>query len=135
MNPKGAHPIDVMVGTKVRHFRTLRGMSQEKLGEVVGVTFQQVQKYEKGSNRISASRLVQIAQALQIDVRLFFDGIDAASPEAGEIAPMEQISRLAHQAGALMDKLPSQKVKASVVALLKAVSKHKDGPDDGEEAA
>ncbi|WP_327210350.1 helix-turn-helix transcriptional regulator [Rhizobium leguminosarum] len=134
MNPKGAHPIDVKVGTKVRHFRTLRGMSQEKLGEVVGVTFQQVQKYEKGSNRISASRLVQISHALKIDVRLFFDGIDPPV-EADADAPMEQISRLAHQAGALMDKLPNQKVKASVVALLKAVAKHKDGSDDGEEAA
>jgi transcriptional regulator with XRE-family HTH domain len=134
MNPKGAHPIDVKVGTKVRHFRTLRGMSQEKLGEVVGVTFQQVQKYEKGSNRISASRLVQISHALKIDVRLFFDGIDAPV-EADADAPMEQISRLAHQAGALMDKLPNQKVKASVVALLKAVAKHTDGSDDGEEAA
>jgi transcriptional regulator with XRE-family HTH domain len=130
MNQKGVHPIDVMVGTKVRHFRTLRGMSQEALGEIVGVTFQQVQKYEKGSNRISASRLVQIAQGLQVDVRLFFDGIDS-TPQVEALAPMEQISRLAHQMGALMDKLPNQKVKASMIALIKAVAKDNGAEDDG----
>lgn len=132
MNPKGTHPIDIMVGSKVRHFRTLRGMSQEVLGESIGVTFQQVQKYEKGTNRISASRLVQIAHALKIDVRTFFDGIDEA-PKLDEVLPVEAASRLAHQATTLIDKVQNPKVRASVVALLRAVVKQDAGEVEVEE--
>lgn len=133
MNPKGAHPIDVLVGTKVRHFRTLRGMSQETLGETVGVTFQQVQKYEKGSNRISASRLVQIANALSIDVRLFFDGVDTVKAE--DSLPVEMVSKSAHQAGALIDKMPTQRVRNSMMALMRAVAKQHGEVEDEEEPA
>lgn len=132
MNPKGTHPIDIMVGSKVRHFRTLRGMSQEVLGESIGVTFQQVQKYEKGTNRISASRLVQIAHALKIDVRKFFDGIDEA-PKLDEVLPVETASRLAHQATTLIDKVQNPKVRASVVALLRAVAKQDANEAEVEE--
>lgn len=133
MNPKGAHPIDVLVGTKVRHFRTLRGMSQETLGETVGVTFQQVQKYEKGSNRISASRLVQIANALGIDVRLFFDGVDTVKSE--DSPAIEMVSKSGHQAAALIDKMPTQRVKNSMMALMKAVAKQHEEFEDEEESA
>lgn len=131
MNPKGTHPIDIMVGSKVRHFRTLRGVSQEVLGESIGVTFQQVQKYEKGTNRISASRLVQIANALKIDVRKFFDGIDEA-PTINEVLPVEAASRLAHQATSLIDQVHSPKVRASVVALLRAVVRQDNSAEDIE---
>ena len=68
------HPVDVHVGSRVRQRRTLLGMSQEKLGDALGLTFQQVQKYEKGTNRVGASRLQQIAQILQVPVSFFFEG-------------------------------------------------------------
>lgn len=68
------NPIDVHVGSRVRLQRTLVKMSQEKLGEALGVTFQQVQKYEKGTNRIGASRMQQIAETLGVSISFFFEG-------------------------------------------------------------
>lgn len=73
VNKKIPNPIDVHVGSRVRLRRMLVGMSQEKLGEMLGLTFQQIQKYEKGANRIGASRLYQIAQILGVSVQFFFD--------------------------------------------------------------
>ena len=69
-----SHPVDVHVGGRMRQRRTLLGMSQEKLGDALGLTFQQVQKYEKGTNRIGASRLQQISHILQVPVSFFFEG-------------------------------------------------------------
>ena len=69
-----ASPVDRYVGARVRMRRMMVGLSQERLGEGLGLTFQQVQKYEKGSNRISASRLQQIARILDVPVAFFFDG-------------------------------------------------------------
>jgi len=74
MIKKIPNPVDRHVGARVRMRRMLAGVSQEKLGEALGLTFQQVQKYEKGSNRISASRLQQIAKMLDVPVAYFFDG-------------------------------------------------------------
>jgi transcriptional regulator with XRE-family HTH domain len=71
---KAPNPIDKHVGSRVRMRRMMLGMSQEKLGDALGLTFQQVQKYEKGTNRIGASRLQQIAQILQVQVSFFFEG-------------------------------------------------------------
>ncbi|MEQ8194485.1 MAG: helix-turn-helix transcriptional regulator [Rhodospirillales bacterium] len=75
----GPHPIDVLVGSRVRLRRTLMGLSQEKLGEAVGLTFQQIQKYERGSNRIGASRLHEFSQILNVPVSFFFEGGAAAA--------------------------------------------------------
>ena len=75
-----ASPIDVHVGTRVRLRRTLLGMSQEKLGEALGLTFQQIQKYERGVNRIGASRLFDLARVLDVPIGFFFDDM---SPELG----------------------------------------------------
>jgi transcriptional regulator with XRE-family HTH domain len=74
MIKKAPNPIDKHVGSRVRMRRVLIGMSQEKLGEALGLTFQQVQKYEKGTNRIGASRLQQIATILGVPVSFFFEG-------------------------------------------------------------
>jgi transcriptional regulator with XRE-family HTH domain len=86
--PKLDHPnpIDVHVGSRVRLRRTLLGMSQEKLGEAIGLTFQQVQKYERGTNRIGASRLWELSAVLEVPVQFFF----------GEMAPetLAQMSRI-----------------------------------------
>ncbi|HEY1245017.1 MAG TPA: helix-turn-helix transcriptional regulator [Hyphomicrobiaceae bacterium] len=75
-----ANPIDIHVGSRVRFRRMLLGMSQEKLGEKLGLTFQQVQKYEKGINRIGASRLFDLAQVLGVSVQFFYE--EAPVPEA-----------------------------------------------------
>ena len=74
MAKKAPNPIDKHVGSRVRMRRMMLGMSQEKLGNNLGLTFQQVQKYEKGTNRIGASRLQQISQILQVSVSFFFEG-------------------------------------------------------------
>ena len=74
MTPKAPNPVDKYVGSRVRMRRIMLGMSQEKLGEALGLTFQQVQKYEKGTNRIGASRLQQISEILQVPVSFFFEG-------------------------------------------------------------
>jgi transcriptional regulator with XRE-family HTH domain len=67
------HPVDVHVGTRIRQRRTLLGMSQTKVGDAVGLTFQQIQKYERGSNRCGSSRLYEFAKALDVPVTYFFD--------------------------------------------------------------
>ena len=75
------HPVDVHVGKRVRHRRWLIGMTQQQLAEKVGIKFQQIQKYETGANRISASRLWDIAEALDVPVSFFFEGLEeSASP-------------------------------------------------------
>ncbi len=74
MAKKAPNPIDKHVGSRVRMRRMMLNMSQEKLGDALGLTFQQVQKYEKGTNRIGASRLQQIAHILQVPVSFFFEG-------------------------------------------------------------
>lgn len=86
MLKKSPNPIDRHVGSRVRMRRMLAGISQEKLGEALGLTFQQVQKYEKGSNRISASRLQQIANLLDVPVAFFFDGAPGGSVPADGFA-------------------------------------------------
>ncbi|ASY61518.1 Transcriptional regulator [Sinorhizobium sojae CCBAU 05684] len=72
-NKKKPNPIDIHVGSRIRLRRTMLGMSQEKLGESLGITFQQIQKYEKGTNRVGASRLQNIATILNVPVSFFFE--------------------------------------------------------------
>ena len=76
MTRKEPNPVDHHVGARVRGRRILLGMSQEKLGDALGVTFQQVQKYEKGTNRIGASRLENISRVLEVPPAYFFDGVN-----------------------------------------------------------
>jgi transcriptional regulator with XRE-family HTH domain len=70
------NPIDVQVGSRVRLRRNMLGLSQEKLGESIGLTFQQVQKYERGANRIGASRLHELSRVMDVPVSFFFDDVD-----------------------------------------------------------
>jgi transcriptional regulator with XRE-family HTH domain len=81
MAKKAPNPIDKHVGSRVRMRRMMLSMSQEKLGGALGLTFQQVQKYEKGTNRIGASRLQQISQILQVPVAFFFEGAPTFHPQ------------------------------------------------------
>jgi transcriptional regulator with XRE-family HTH domain len=88
------HHVDVHVGKRVRHRRWLVGMTQQQLAERVGIKFQQIQKYETGANRISASRLWDIAEALNVPVSFFFEGL-----QTEDIAEVDE--------GAIMAKVPA----------------------------
>jgi transcriptional regulator with XRE-family HTH domain len=87
------HPVDVHVGSRVRLRRNMLGLSQEKLGEAIGLTFQQVQKYERGANRIGASRLLELSQVLGVPVAFFYDETDPVHappvPSGLEESPQE----------------------------------------------
>jgi transcriptional regulator with XRE-family HTH domain len=125
---KAPSPVDRYVGSRVRIRRVAVGLSQEKLGEALGVTFQQVQKYEKGSNRISASRMQNISQVLGVPVSYFFDGAprDENMPNAagfGEVAQAEyRIDILSTPEGVALAKaftsIDDPKVRRRVVDLV-----------------
>jgi transcriptional regulator with XRE-family HTH domain len=74
------HPVDVHVGKRIRHRRWMNGTTQQQLAENVGIKFQQIQKYETGMNRVSASRLWDIANVLDVPVSFFFEGLDQEAP-------------------------------------------------------
>lgn len=80
------HPVDVHVGKRVRHRRWMVGMTQQQLADKVGIKFQQIQKYETGMNRISASRLWDISDALGVAISFFFEGLSGDTPLADEVA-------------------------------------------------
>lgn len=82
-NERKPNPIDIHVGSRVRMRRKLMGVSQEKLAEALGLTFQQVQKYERGVNRVSASKLFETSNFLGVEVSYFFDGLANRDPAAG----------------------------------------------------
>ena len=79
-----AHKVDVHVGKRIRQRRWLTGMTQQRLAELVGIKFQQIQKYETGANRVSASRLWDIADALDVQVAFFFEGLKGDGPATVE---------------------------------------------------
>ncbi|MEI8395848.1 MAG: helix-turn-helix transcriptional regulator [Rhodospirillaceae bacterium] len=89
---EGPNPIDLHVGSRLRLRRTLLGLSQEKLGDAVGITFQQLQKYERGANRISASRLFNLSQVLGVPVAFFYDDMPESFvlSEAGDHTTIDE---------------------------------------------
>ena len=120
-------PIDVHVGSRVRLRRTLLGMSQERLGEALGLTFQQVQKYEKGINRIGASRLFDLSQVLSVPVQFFYEELatGAAGSGFGE-RPAESYAAefLGSREGLELNKafarITDPRVRRSIVDLVRA---------------
>lgn len=78
------HPVDTHVGQRIRQRRWVLGTTQQQLAEQVGIKFQQIQKYETGANRVSASRLWDISQALQVSVAFFFDGLQNGAPQTAD---------------------------------------------------
>lgn len=129
---KSPHPVDVEVGRRVRLQRNIIGMSQSTLAEALGVSFQQVQKYEKGSNRVGSSRLSQIAQALRVPVSYFFpdhdekNGSDISS--SADLDPM--IGFLDTEEGRKLNiafaKIASQRVRHRIVSLVTALARSED---------
>jgi transcriptional regulator with XRE-family HTH domain len=129
MTKKTPNPIDRHVGSRVRMRRMMISMSQEKLGERLGITFQQVQKYEKGTNRIGASRLHQIANVLSVPVAFFYEdmpGGEAAAVGFGESGSPVYISEfMASSEGLALAKafmkVSDPKVRRRIVDLVEAM--------------
>lgn len=135
MAGKKPNPVDQHVGSRVRLRRMLLGMSQERLGESMGLTFQQVQKYEKGVNRIGASRLFQISKILDVPVQFFFEeaphsdrrttpGMAEADSEAFILEFLN--SREGLELNRAFVKIADPKVRKSVVDLVRALSASAD---------
>ena len=109
----GPHPVDVLVGRKVRERRTLAGMSQTVVAEKLGLTFQQLQKYEKGGNRISASRLYELALILGVPVSYFFEGMeeDKGAPPQGEMLAKRETLELVRAYYAISDPAVRESIR------------------------
>ncbi len=126
------NPVDVHVGSRVRLRRTLLGMSQEKLGKAVSLTFQQIQKYERGANRIGSSRLYQLAKILDVPISFFFDGIeerlgrDGTGVSEGEQEPYESDQLSRRETLKLVRayyRIADPAVRKKIFVLVKAVSR------------
>src|SRR5947207_14377571 len=130
MVKKAPNPIDKHVGSRVRMRRMMVSMSQEKLGDALGLTFQQVQKYEKGTNRIGASRLQQISIILQVPVAFFFEGAPTVHPHSDGIkdapSPAYVSDFLATSDGLALTKafmrIKEPKLRRRIVDLVKEIA-------------
>jgi transcriptional regulator with XRE-family HTH domain len=135
MTKKSPNPIDKHVGSRVRMRRMMVSMSQEKLGEKLGITFQQIQKYEKGTNRIGASRLQQISSVLGVQVGFFFEGApvpDGSAKGFSESASPAYVSDfLATSDGLALTKafmkVTDAKVRRRIVDLVEAMVAEQEG--------
>jgi transcriptional regulator with XRE-family HTH domain len=131
---KAPNPIDKHVGSRVRMRRMLIGMSQEKLGEALGLTFQQVQKYEKGTNRIGASRLHQIAAVLGVTIDFLYQGAPkmGAAPSAEEDAAADLSEFLSSSDGVELMRgflaIRDAKVRRRVVELVASLGEQASAP-------
>jgi transcriptional regulator with XRE-family HTH domain len=125
--PKEPQPIDRHVGARIRHKRMMLGISQEALGDALGVTFQQVQKYEKGMNRVGASRLQAIANFLEVPVSYFFDGAGGQSQRGSAAAGKDQVLDLiATREGIRLNRafaaIKDVRVRSKIVSMLEALA-------------
>ena len=129
-NKKQPNPIDIHVGSRVRLRRMMLGMSQEKLGDALGITFQQIQKYEKGTNRIGASRLQHIATVLSVPVSFFFEDApgtpDAAAGLAESRPPNYVVDFLSSSEGVQLNKafvrIKDTKLRRRIIDLVRAAA-------------
>ncbi len=133
------NPIDVWVGSKIRERRTIIGLSQTTLGEALGLTFQQIQKYERGANRLSCSRLYDLARTLGVSVNYFFDNLPeevgrqspgrlaGAAPELVEQSDWTA-TKVGLQVAGGVDELEDDEVRANVLRLIRALQKMQGKP-------
>ncbi|MCW8836615.1 MAG: helix-turn-helix domain-containing protein [Rhodospirillales bacterium] len=139
--PGIANPIDIHVGGRVRLRRTLLGMSQEKLGEALGLTFQQVQKYERGANRVGASRLFDLSKILNVPVSFFFDdmpkdlgGEGSSNPGLAEEGDSYDKDPLARRETLELVRayyrIPNAQIRRKVFELAKSLSMSGDAADE-----
>lgn len=113
---------DKHVGARIRFRRMLLGMSQTELGQIAGITFQQIQKYEKGTNRVSASRLVQFGQALQVPVSFFFEGADHVKRADASIADAFFGTRDGVNLAKAFMAIPNRDKRRKIVELVEAIA-------------
>jgi len=134
-NKKKPNPIDIHVGSRIRLRRTMLGMSQEKLGESLGITFQQIQKYEKGTNRVGASRLQNISSILNVPVAFFFEDApgEQQTPSGGlgeAASPNYVVDFLSSSEGLQLNrafvKIADPKVRRKIVDLIKTLAAEGD---------
>jgi len=135
----GPHPVDRHVGLRIRMRRKELGISQERLADALGLTFQQVQKYERAANRVSASKLYEIASALNASVGYFYEGLASAEEiEASTAQSLEAHAFLLTPEGAelatLFPKLTRSRVRRKLVELVRAIAGAED-PEVGAEAS
>ncbi len=112
----GPHPIDVLVGRRARERRTLEGMSQSAVAERLGLSFQQLQKYERGYNRFSASRLYELAQLLGVPVSYFYEGMEEgkSTPSQDEILTKRETLELVRAYYAISNREVRDKIRGLV---------------------
>jgi transcriptional regulator with XRE-family HTH domain len=122
MTSKQPHPVDRVVGSRVRLIRTARGFSQSRLAEDLGITFQQVQKYEKGTNRISASRLFEISRLLGVSVPELYQGADDAAEEPLDSPSDALPSLLDHKIIRALSRIDDDQIKRKVLALIRTLA-------------
>lgn len=132
-NKKKPNPIDVHVGSRIRLRRNMLGLSQEKLGESLGITFQQIQKYEKGTNRVGASRLQAISAILNVPVSFFFEDAPGSSNQAGFAEDNEATyvvdflnSSEGVQLTRAFTKISDPKVRRKIIDLVKSLAADAD---------
>ncbi|HEY8617187.1 helix-turn-helix transcriptional regulator [Phenylobacterium sp.] len=118
-----AHPVDRHVGLRIRMRRKELGMSQDRLADALGITFQQIQKYERGANRVSASKLWETARALQAPINYFYEGLpengEASSPASGAHAFLLTSEGL--ELASSFPKIRDSRVRRKVLELVRAV--------------
>lgn len=129
MEPRARHPIDVHVGSRIRLRRMQLGMSQEKLGQESMLTFQQIQKYEKGTNRVSASRLAEFAKALDVPIEFFFNGAPDLDTPPRPLLPYEEFLRTRDgvRLATAFSTISDETVQRALVEIVEALASHMDG--------
>ena len=131
MSTKAPNPVDKYVGSRVRMRRIMLGMSQEKLGEALGLTFQQVQKYEKGVNRIGAGRLQRISEALEVPISFFFSGSTSGNATREAAGGAESIFGFMQTSGSVrivkaFHKIKSRKARQLLVEMAEELANVED---------
>ena len=117
------HPVDIHVGKRVKEIRTIRGLTQSNVADLLGISFQQLQKYETGANRVSASRMFEIAKLLDVSPSFFFEGIDGEN--MADIAPMDlETAKIAN----LLSNIKNEKLKKRLYTLISEIAQN--GGDD-----
>lgn len=132
---RGPHPIDVHVGRRVRQRRKAMNVTQERLADELGLTFQQVQKYERGANRVSASKLYEIATALETGIEYFFEGLtDPATAKTGGVGQPDSerfvnaflMSAEGLELAELFTRLQSPRLRKRIVELVRTMVEDED---------